>query len=457
MFVDYNTIRSGRIILVWNSNKVACTVVNVFPQCIHCVLHCKVSNKKFFCSVIYGLYTVVERRDLWQNLYAIHQTINIPWITCGDFNIVKGPGEKVSGVTPTTYFTKEFVECCNTLNLSDAPCVGNFFTWTNGKVKAKLDRVMVDTFWSDDNYSCWVEFKDFEWMSDHCPTVIKLFGSREAVNRPFKFFNMWLTHPSFHQILDDAWKVVISGTKQYEFVQHLKGLKSPLKRLNREEFGHISEKAKLANEEFSQFVQSFDVLTASGEDRQKMQILRKKACFYAEAERQFFCQKLKLKKLIDGDKGTKFFHGLVKKSNRDRSITCILNQFGQPTTSLVEIGEQFVNFYKDLLGTARPRSTCRLDYLNNGAHISLSQQTLLTCEITSKEIKDALFYVDDQRAPGPDVCLSAYVISAQPVQSFSRSFFLFRLSFELLLDSGFPGEQPNFLLTTRDKKEMANG
>lgn len=172
------------------------------------------------------------------------------------------------------------MDCCNALNLSDAPCVGNFFTWTNGKVKAKLDRVMIDPNWSDGIYNCWVEYKDFEWMSDHCPTIIKLFGSREAVNRPFKFFNMWLSHPSFPQILEDAWRVVINGTKQYEFVQHLKGLKALLKRLNKEEYGHISKKALRANDEFSQFVQLFDVNSATVEDRQKLQLLRKRACFF---------------------------------------------------------------------------------------------------------------------------------------------------------------------------------
>lgn len=77
MFVDYNTIRSGRIILVWNAIKVDCNIVNVFPQCIHCILHCKISNKSFFCSVSYGLYTVVERRDLWHNLISVQQSVNL--------------------------------------------------------------------------------------------------------------------------------------------------------------------------------------------------------------------------------------------------------------------------------------------------------------------------------------------------------------------------------------------
>nr|GMD03985.1 hypothetical protein DM860_011126 [Ipomoea batatas] len=194
---------------------------------------------------------------------------------------------------------------------------------------------------------------------------------------------MWLSHPSFPQILEDAWRVVINSTKQYEFVQHLKGLKALLKRLNKEEYGHISKKALRANDEFSQFVQLFDVNSATVEDRQKLQLLRKRAC-------------------------TKYFHDLVKKSYRDRSIACILDEFGQPTTSLAQIGELFVAFYKDLLGKSRPRISCRAEFINDGPIVSVSQQNQLTSAVTNQEIKDALFDVDDPKAPGSDGYSTAF-------------------------------------------------
>nr|GLL25441.1 uncharacterized protein LOC109147524 [Ipomoea trifida] len=169
---------------------------------------------------------------------------------------------------------------------------------------------------------------------------------------------MCLAHPSFPHILSDAWRTVISGTNQYVFVQHLKCLKAPLKRLNKEEFGHISKKARRANAEFSQFVQNFDVLIATNEDRQKLQLLRKQACFYAEN--------------------------------------------GQPTSLLAQVGDLFVDFFKDLLGSSRNRMTCRANFLSNGLLISSSQNAVLTREVSNQEIKDVLFDVDDQKAPGPN-------------------------------------------------------
>nr|GMC81198.1 uncharacterized protein LOC109184888 [Ipomoea batatas] len=349
-FVDYDIIRSGRIVLVWNANKV----------------------------------DLVERRDLWAKLQTYQSSISLPWTVCGDFNTVKGPNEKIGGIVPTNYFTKDLVNCCNNLDLTDAPSVGNLFTWSNGRVKAKLDRVLIDHLWANGNFNCWVEYKDFDFISDHCPILIKLFNNSEATNRPFKFFNMWISHPSFQQILEDVWHRFIAGTCQYQFVQHLKALKAPLKRLNREEFGHISERAKAASLEFSHFAQSLDVVNATESDRSKLSDLRNRASFLAEAERQFYNQKLKFKVLIDGDKGSKYFHDLVKKSNRDKSITCILDQQGQPTTSLNQVGNLFVEHFKDLFGSERVRSTCTSDFLCNGPTLSNDLHDILLKEAVYK-------------------------------------------------------------------------
>nr|GMD40667.1 uncharacterized protein LOC109147524 [Ipomoea batatas] len=185
-------------------------------------------------------------------------------------------------------------------------------------------------------------------------------------------------------------------------------LKSPLKRLNKEEFGHISERAVRANEDYSSFAQNYDVITASEEDRIMLQNLRNRACYLAEAEKQFFYQKLKLKSLIDGDKGTKYFHDLVKKSNRDKSITCVLDENDEPTTSLTQVGALFVNYFKSLFGVSCDRIPCNPTFIQNGPLVTDSQHHMLTCEVSAQEIKDALFDIDDLKAPGPDGFSAAF-------------------------------------------------
>lgn len=119
-------------------------------------------------------------------------------------------------------------------------------------------------------------------------------------------------------------------------------------------------------------------------------------------------KKLKLKVLIDGDKGSKYFHDLLKKSHRDRSITCILDQHGQPTTSLTQVGALFVDYFKNLFGYARDRSACNADFFNNGPVLGLEHHTSLTAEVSNLEIKEALFNINDQKAPSPDGYSAAF-------------------------------------------------
>ncbi|KAL0408137.1 UNVERIFIED_CONTAM: hypothetical protein Sradi_1748100 [Sesamum radiatum] len=47
----------------------------------------------------------------------------------GDFNSVKSPEDKQLGVAPTWYELKDFVDCCLTLGLHDAPSTGCIYTW----------------------------------------------------------------------------------------------------------------------------------------------------------------------------------------------------------------------------------------------------------------------------------------------------------------------------------------
>ncbi|KAL2226771.1 UNVERIFIED_CONTAM: hypothetical protein Sindi_2035800 [Sesamum indicum] len=66
---------------------------------------------------------------MWEKLTDLGQTISMPWLIMGDFNCVKSPKEKQLGVAPTWYELKDFVDCCVTLGLLDAPTMGCYYTW----------------------------------------------------------------------------------------------------------------------------------------------------------------------------------------------------------------------------------------------------------------------------------------------------------------------------------------
>jgi hypothetical protein len=62
----------------------------------------------------------------------------------------------------------------------------------------------------------------------------------------------------------------------------------------------------------------------------------------SDAERIFYVQKAKCKHLVDGGKGTKFFHNLVKRNRKRNYIATIVKEDGSWSSSLLEVEDAFV-------------------------------------------------------------------------------------------------------------------
>lgn len=213
--------------------------------------------------------------------------------------------EKIGGAnTLSSYDMADFYNCCSTLDIFDAPYSGEFFTWTNGTMKAKLDRALINQGCHDNNLICHSTINKIDCFSDYCPILIEVIGRIHKRKKPFKFYKMWLDHPRFKDILNNHWRTFFRGTRQFILVSKLKAMKGPLKELNIKEFSHISERAKRANSDFQHVLDNLDVLNATENDKILVQKLRKKAMFLKSCERKFFEQKLKIKHLITTNRGS---------------------------------------------------------------------------------------------------------------------------------------------------------
>ena len=139
----------------------------------------------------------------------------------------------------------------------------------------------------------------------------------------FKFFNMWTEHEKFLQIVADHWCRVINGSPMFILCAKLRSLKRPLRILNQQHFGHISERVAKASAELEQIqlVRQLDCDNERLQDQEKD--LRLKLANVKAAERMFFSQKLKYKFLEESDRGSKFFHSLMNQNTGE----ILLQQF----------------------------------------------------------------------------------------------------------------------------------
>jgi len=120
------------------------------------------------------------------------------------------------------------------------------------------------------------------------------------------------------------------------------------------------------------------------------------------AEKMFFSQKLKNAFFKESDKGTHFFHSLMNHTHRRNYISAIQCPDGMLTTSISEVGEEFVRYYRELLGTSKHTTSIDVEVALSGPCIDAGSHSLLLAPVSNDLIKKALFSIGNDKAPGPD-------------------------------------------------------
>ncbi|GAA0159054.1 hypothetical protein LIER_38782 [Lithospermum erythrorhizon] len=219
---------------------------------------------------------------------------------------------------------------------------------------------------SDLGLMCTIEFLPMEPTSNHCPVLAKVVSQPQRGSYSFKFYNMWLTHPSFAQVRDSIWGHEIWGTAQYVLCGKLKLLKKPLRKLNKDQFGGIFDKASRVKEVFKDVIILQMAIPDDSTLKVEVRVLRERAKFLMQAERSFFWQKARCTHLVEGDRSTKYFHAMVKKNKQKNSISYLVKGDGNRTTSKEEVATLLVDFFTGLMGTAYPSSPIEVDVLRVG-------------------------------------------------------------------------------------------
>lgn len=372
---------------------VTCEPLLLTPQVIHCRVLNKTTSEVFLCSFVYGLHTVVHRKDLWSSLISWGINHFDPWVILGDFNSIISPNERRGSNPPTHAEMEDFISCVTTLGLEDVNSIGNFYTWTNGSVWTKLDRVLINSDWQSSSLCCTAEFLESNSLSDHTPILVLFQPTVRAFNKPFKFLNMWVTHPKFSTVLRESWHIPVFGTKQYKLSRKLKRLKSPFRSLILQAFSHISERVSKAQDEFSVAHSALMRNPSSDELKLNVKLARSKANFLLEAERKFLLQKNKSQNLLFADRGTKYFHNLMKKKSSCNFIPALVKPDGSSTSSQDEVINELLAYYSNLLGKGHNVTHIDEAIFAMGPVLTQSDREALGAPIDDDQIKQALFHI----------------------------------------------------------------
>ncbi|XP_022026078.1 uncharacterized protein LOC110926659 [Helianthus annuus] len=298
----------------------------------------------------------------------------------------------------------EAKECFNEAEVEDICMSGFRFTWNqspgrkDGLLK-KLDRVMANDRFVADFPLANAVFLPF-LKSDHCPMVLVIPEVPNQKHKPFKFPNYLVHKAEFLPIAKKEWDYPLSGVNMFRLVTHLKRLKKDFRKLNYQQGNLFENVIKLKAELES--IQEDIVNYPENEALREEELVYLNA--YSEAvkdEERFLQQKAKVLWLKEGDHNSKYFHKVVKGNNNRNRIHQVEDLNGNSFTGN-QVGTAFVNHFEVVLGISTPVAPIRDPQSLFSKQVNTSDVEHMVKAVTSEEIKEAMFDIEDLRAPGPD-------------------------------------------------------
>ncbi|KAK2658156.1 hypothetical protein Ddye_004689 [Dipteronia dyeriana] len=145
---------------------------------------------------------------------------------------------------------------------------------------------------------------------DHHPLLVSGSASVSLGPRPFMFHGMWVSHPSFLNLVRLVWSSSFIGSGTGIVVQKLKLLKKALRKWNLEVFRNITLNVTKANEKVM-LIQGRIGSEGFSDDLFRLETVALADLDSALKQQEFFLkEKSRVRWLAEGDRNSNFFHSL---------------------------------------------------------------------------------------------------------------------------------------------------
>ncbi|XP_026416624.1 uncharacterized protein LOC113312071 [Papaver somniferum] len=318
--------------------------------------------------------------------------------------VVTRKASKRGGRSPLKSAMSDFNDFVDACGLIQAPKSGLEFSWCNGRVGNKrilcnLDRALFNLKWID-TFSGWHYHVAARGISDHGPLIGSDTLIGRALNTPFRFQQMWLTHPSFLQMVIDSWNEDITGNLIFIFMNKLKRPKKILKIWNWEVFGNVQENLKKDEDKVMEETIKSGVDPANIFLLNKMVTARGNYEIAANNYNTFLRDKARLNWIKDGDVNSKFFHTSIKMRQAQNTIPELENDSGNIITTQ-GISKILIDYFKKKFEYQSVQINESI--FDVASHlISEADNCVLEECPNEEEIKHVVFNLNVDSAPDPD-------------------------------------------------------
>ncbi|KAF9594685.1 hypothetical protein IFM89_034368 [Coptis chinensis] len=293
------------------------------------------------------------------------KNIKSPWCALGDFNNALYSFERIGCEPVHPKGTEPFVACLASTGLYDIKVIG---------------------------------------PSNHSLILLSILDA-ERSKPPIRYCNSWYLHPEFEPILLSCWSTPLQGNPSFILSKKLKILKGSLKGWAKVHFSDFKRKKEAIRTELN-LVQlqlqnkSLDPTLCALETRARAQL-----SLLIEMEAMDLAQKIDCDWMLMGDRCNEYFYNSIKEKKKGRSSTWqITNDQENRIEGQQLASEAFIRFYIELLGSPST-AYCTTDLIEGievRNVIDYVTADEITKEISGVKIRNVMFSIEDNRAPGVD-------------------------------------------------------
>lgn len=110
----------------------------VSQHVIACSIRDLRSNGKIRRATVYGLHSIVDRKDLWQELLQLENSVMLPWLALGDFNFVFEVSHIFGGKEVSYAKIEDGRQWMVNSNVGFEKLIGHYISWHNNQVGDKI-------------------------------------------------------------------------------------------------------------------------------------------------------------------------------------------------------------------------------------------------------------------------------------------------------------------------------
>ncbi|KAJ9536731.1 hypothetical protein OSB04_un000116 [Centaurea solstitialis] len=406
-----------RIIVGWDVNIMDVMLMEAHSQYIHCQVNIR-GGCSFFVSFVYGANRATERMELWSGLRRLKVCLgDKPWVILGDFNSLLFPHDALGGVSRRNPDMMDFFLCLEDIEVFDVRFSGIHYTWCQkpkeeAGLRRKLDRILANTEFTSLCSDATASFLP-RGLSDHSPGILSFTDGSRKRKYGFRFDNFLVKDPKFVEIVKQSWNGHVHGSFMFSLVTRLKALKQPFRKL-RGSYGNLSDRVRVLKHELDVVQLAADLDPSNAvlqEDLAHLRVAYQHACW---VELRAAKQRAKVRWLEDGDANTKYFHHVVREKRHVNHIQAVSNVDGNFVYDDT-VPKAFIDYFKSIIGTSDDVIQPFMEEDLFSTKLSMQEALFMIRPITDEDIKDAMFSIGSDKAPGPDGFSSKFFKAAWEV------------------------------------------